>query len=176
MKTENNLHMKDPLTSPFGIKAEFGYTTKWDAVGAVQGYAIYLPYDDAMLIHNLTLPRSYLRHPVTEIASWGFGMNRNIQGTLVIPSSVERIGNNAFQGCTGITHLILGPRIREIGEEAFKDCRSLVANVKEFFQSLGKEFFPDNGNEFFLHMGKEFFTGLGKEFFSDSMDRGQADF
>lgn len=142
METENNLHGKDPLTSPLGIKAEFGYTTQWDALGSVQGYAIYLPYDDTLFIQDLILPRSYLKHPVTEIASWGFGKNKNIQGTLVIPASVERIGAYAFCGCTGITRLVLGPRIREIGNEAFKDCTSLsFVDFGCMLNKIGKDAF-----------------------------------
>ena len=44
-------------------------------------------------------------------------------------SSLTKIGNYAFQGCSFLEEVILPDNINEIGTAAFKDCSSLV-NVK----------------------------------------------
>ena len=69
------------------------------------------------LTGTLNIPES-----VTEIDADAFSACRGFTGTLVIPSSVKEIGMNAsqnsygaFQGCTGITGLMLHDSVRIIG-------------------------------------------------------------
>lgn len=45
--------------------------------------------------------------------------------TTTIPDSVERIGQNAFYGCTGLTQLYIPAQITFIGNEAFSYCKNI---------------------------------------------------
>ena len=45
---------------------------------------------------------------------------------LVIPNSVESIGNYAFQKCSALTSVTIGNSVTWIGSEAFRDCPELI--------------------------------------------------
>ena len=45
---------------------------------------------------------------------------------LVIPNSVTKIGNAAFEGCTGLTSVTIPNSVTEIGKYAFFDCTGLT--------------------------------------------------
>lgn len=45
--------------------------------------------------------------------------------SVVLPSTVVKIGTGAFAGCSGLVSVI-GPGVVEIGEDAFRDCISLA--------------------------------------------------
>ena len=75
------------------------------------------------LTGSLNIPES-----VTEIDADAFSACRGFTGTLVIPSSVKEIGMNAsqnsygaFQGCSGITGLVLHDSVRIIGHCCFAE-------------------------------------------------------
>ena len=55
---------------------------------------------------------------VTAIAAGAFMGNVEIT-SVVIPNSVEAIGERAFEGCTGINSIIIGKAVREIAYRAF---------------------------------------------------------
>ena len=44
---------------------------------------------------------------------------------VVIPDSVVKVGEKAFEGCAGIQSVTFPPNVREIGTYAFLDCQSL---------------------------------------------------
>ena len=44
---------------------------------------------------------------------------------VVIPDSVVKIGEKAFEGCAGIQSVTFPPNVKEIGTYAFLDCQSL---------------------------------------------------
>ena len=44
---------------------------------------------------------------------------------VVIPDSVVKIGEKAFEGCAGIQSVTFPPNVIEIGNDAFSDCQSL---------------------------------------------------
>ena len=46
---------------------------------------------------------------------------------LVIPNTVERIGNYAFAGCTGLTSIVIPESVKEIGDHAFEDCTNITS-------------------------------------------------
>ena len=50
-------------------------------------------------------------------------------GSYSIPSSVTSIGDNAFEGCRGLTSVTIPERVTSIGSGAFADCSSLVRGI-----------------------------------------------
>ena len=47
----------------------------------------------------------------------------------VIPDSVKKIGDSAFEGCTGLTSIVIPDSVKEIGWSAFHRCMSLTSIV-----------------------------------------------
>ena len=56
--------------------------------------------------------------------------NSAFQGTgitsLTMGSSIETIGDNAFQSCTDLTKAMIGSCVRSMGENVFQDCSNLM--------------------------------------------------
>ncbi len=48
-------------------------------------------------------------------------------GTVIVPEGVTRIGDVAFQGCTGLTAITLPESLTHIGYGAFRGCTGLTA-------------------------------------------------
>ncbi len=48
-------------------------------------------------------------------------------GDVVIPAGVTKIGNSAFDGCTGLQSVTIPKGVTEIGDCAFADCTSLTS-------------------------------------------------
>lgn len=46
-------------------------------------------------------------------------------GDVVIPDSVTKIGDRAFQGCSGLTSIVIPNSVKEIGKSAFEGCSAL---------------------------------------------------
>ena len=82
-------------------------------------------------LESINLP-STLR----EIESYCFSNCHKLQGKLVVPEGVDRLGDCSF-AFTSITSISLPNTIREIGDECFKDCTKLVENQN------GKLVFPE---------------------------------
>lgn len=49
--------------------------------------------------------------------------------TTVIPNSIINIGNNAFEGCTGLTSISIPNSVTSIGEGAFYNCSDLLSII-----------------------------------------------
>ena len=61
-------------------------------------------------------PLSYAHH---------LHLNGSEVTNLIIPGSVTFIGNEAFEGCSGLTSVTIPGSVTFIGEEAFEDCTGL---------------------------------------------------
>ena len=49
--------------------------------------------------------------------------------TTVVPNSIINIGNNAFEGCTGLTSISVPNSVTNIGKEAFFNCSDLLSII-----------------------------------------------
>ena len=52
---------------------------------------------------------------------------KKVEGDLVIPDNVTRIGDYAFLGCTGLTSVTIGNGVTSIGDGAFYGCTGLTS-------------------------------------------------
>ena len=97
-------------------------------------------------------------YTVTIIDSQAFYYCEGLTGPLVIPNTVEEIGDLAFYKCTGLTSLTLSNNLIEIGDDAFDYCGftgtiTIPASVEyigytPFYCCDGIEgFVVDNGNQ-----------------------------
>lgn len=81
-------------------------------------------------LDNVVIPSSVeykdLQYPVTAVGNGAF-FNSNLLNSIVLPNTIEEIGNCAFQGCTALTsiNLSLNDPLNRIGYAAFRDCSIL---------------------------------------------------
>lgn len=79
------------------------------------------------------------------LTSIGYGAFKasTLSGTLSIPN-VTSIGQNAFQGCDGLTSLELSDNLTSISNYAFKECTGLTSiEIPDSVTTIGYESFRD---------------------------------
>ncbi len=89
---------------------------------------------------DLIIPSEINGYTVTAIAPYAFYYCSGFTGRLVIPDTVETIGNAAFAGCYGITEVELPDSLGSIGAGAFAGCKAvsqlqfpvLLTDIAEF--------------------------------------------
>ena len=85
-----------------------------------------------------------LNEEVTKILMGWYDGN-NI-ATVVIPSQITSIGNNAFRGCTGLTSVMIPNSVTSIGDYAFKGCTGLTSvTIPNSVTSIGEYAFSGAG-------------------------------
>ena len=52
---------------------------------------------------------------------------RGVNGNVMVPPCVRRIGEGAFSGCAGLTGVVIPSGVMGIGERAFEDCGGLTS-------------------------------------------------
>ena len=91
-----------------------------------------LAYEDATLINPVIVDKivvSRKTYKVTTIDDRAF-LNKNLYGTLTLPNTLERIGDDSFHGCTQLTgELILPESLTSIGRAAFQDCSGFTGSL-----------------------------------------------
>lgn len=90
---------------------------------------------------SITVPEQVDGYIVTEITDSAF-MYMDITEAK-ISSTVKKIGNWAFAGCTSLTHVIVPESVTEIGEFSFQDCNEkIVLSVRKdsFAMKYAKEY------------------------------------
>ena len=61
---------------------------------------------------------------------------------IVIPDSVETVGDRVFQGCTSLKSVTLGNGVETIGDETFRGCTTLkTVNIGNSLKHLGTQTF-----------------------------------
>jgi hypothetical protein len=61
--------------------------------------------------------------------------------TIVIPNTVEKIGNEAFMDCKYLFNITISEGVQEIGDSAFKNCYGHDCDWEEFAQNIGRDLF-----------------------------------
>ena len=78
---------------------------------------------------DLTIPASMDGYPVTGIGNSAFTY-ANFDGRLILPDSIEIIGNQAFAGCDRLTgQLVLPANLRTIKASAFIGCSGFTGEI-----------------------------------------------
>ena len=80
---------------------------------------------NSMITGNFVIPNT-----VTEIGDQAFEGCTGLTGNWTIPNSVTTIGNSAFKGCTGFTgNLTIPNTVKTIGSYAFSGCTGFKGNL-----------------------------------------------
>ena len=76
-------------------------------------------------VSDLVLPSAINEIPVTSIGKGAFEGCTGLT-SIVIPDSVTSIGESAFKGCTGLTSIVIPDSVTSIGEQAFDGCENIA--------------------------------------------------
>ncbi len=69
--------------------------------------------------------------------------NEYLKG-IILPSSLEIIGDRAFRNCSGLTSVTIGDSVTSIGDYAFDDCSGLTSVIiGDSVTSIGRAAFDD---------------------------------
>lgn len=95
------------------------------ALSADGSYYIVTGYDES---GDIAVPPEYENKPVKEIAAGAFRGRTDIL-SVTLPTSVTRIGEEAFAGCSGIDYFFPSASLVYVGKGAFDGCENLVCEV-----------------------------------------------
>lgn len=116
-----------PGQSPYG--SESGWIKDSDELiipDVFNGKPVTALGENAFSLHlaNLKLKKIVVPHSVTRIGDFAFqGFNSLTE--IVLPDSITHIGDDAFYGCSSLTELKLPDKITTIGDSAFAHCYAL---------------------------------------------------
>ncbi len=75
---------------------------------------------------KIVIPDTLGGYPVTAIENDAFHRAQRTLAEVVLPDSIETIGDYAFSGCNRLTGIQLSANLKHIGEGAFNDCLALT--------------------------------------------------
>jgi hypothetical protein len=144
-KNESNIKSKQIA---FGIFNEFKYNIK-NGICEIKGLT-----KEGKAMEKHIIPREINGYPVKIIASGAFH-HRSEMKEIVIPASIEYIGDYAFTHCTNLTRIELPTNLKYIGDCAFLGTLRLgTLNGGERVTYIGNsafygtEWLKNNSNEF----------------------------
>lgn len=93
---------------------------------------------------TIEIPAEYKGKPVKSIGAWAFDHVQHEVTSIIIPDSVTRIGEGAFEWKIHLTDVIIGSSVVDIGNYAFRECSSLknvTFNNNNSLENIGNEAF-----------------------------------
>ena len=93
---------------------------------------------------NLVIPRKYKEKNATQVKSSAFRYIKTIK-KLVIPSTVEIVGQSAFEGCSNITYVSLNAK-KTNGQWAFDGCNLNKVDIGRNVEYIGGRTFHNRTN------------------------------
>ena len=126
--------------------AEYFNWTTTETEATITGFSTTgLSVYNAGNLSTFAIPNKYNNLSVTAIDKDSF-KNKNLIKELLLPETIQSIGNRSFKGCTGIEKLTLAISLNSISENpasssesAFADC----TNIKEIHFTKGSGVGPD---------------------------------
>lgn len=79
-----------------------------------------------LTVDNISIPSSYAGLPVIGIADKVF-LNHAELKTIVLPDTLQYIGDEAFKGCSGVQTIVIPNSVDTIGAGAFEGCTKLTS-------------------------------------------------
>ena len=80
--------------------------------------------------YNKSVKKIVISEGITTIANNAFDGCENAEGTLELPTTLEKIGNFAFQYCSKLSgNLVLPENVEKIGNHAFYRCTGLTGKL-----------------------------------------------
>jgi hypothetical protein len=73
----------------------------------------------------ITNSYTYSANTVPDCSFYNFGQKNTSLITMILPSSITRIGNSAFYDCSGLTSINIPPSVTFIGNFAFRYCTGI---------------------------------------------------
>lgn len=109
---------------------------------------VFIEEQDSCILkgaHNLNgvldCPDTYNGKPVVAIRDDAFHNNNDIL-EIIIPDSITKIGDRAFQACEKLSSIKFGKNLKSIGESAFSFCRGLKSvTLPESLTYIGSDAF-----------------------------------
>lgn len=89
---------------------------------------------------------------ITSVGDYSFAYNTSLVGDIQLPDSLLVIGAHAFDGCTAIHWIGIGPNTGSVGEDAFKDVTGVTLDPDNpYIQIVDEEFVEVPGSTFSQH-------------------------
>lgn len=130
-----------PVSGTKGIAYEYleNETAIVAGIGTASETDIVIP----TTVENPNDGKTYIVRSIGNSAFQGTGIT-----SLTMGSSIETIGDNAFQSCAGLTKAMIGSCVRSMGENVFQDCTNLMEVYYDGF-------IPDTKGEIYTNTPEE---------------------
>ena len=93
-----------------------------------------------------------------------------LQGEIIIPEGTEKIGDNAFYNCSGLTSITIPDSVTSIGNSAFEGCSGLTSiTIPDSVTSIGNSAFEDCSGLTSITIGGSV-TSIGRDAFAHCSD------
>ena len=110
------------------------YTDALDFYPNSDGESYSVKIGNAIYMEHIVIPSTYNGKPVTGILPYGFSNKDEVNvylKTVIIPDSIVKIGNNAFEGCDSLEYIFVPSSVTEIGEYAFVGIETVEFEIAQ---------------------------------------------